>query len=524
MLPAADHRQKQKGYMTKSLPARPDLEQLKKQAKELLKAFKSGDAAVLQRFQEHHSDISGIRAGICRLADAQSVIAREYGFPSWRKLKMHVETFAQQDDPMESLVRAVLADETARAQEIVAAHPELRPRLNDPIPNHGFGTTILLAAVERTNKDMIDLLLRAGADINARSHWWAGGFGVLDDDRGLASFLIERGARLDAHSTARLGMLDKLKELLSANPALVHARGGDGQTPLHFAATVEIADCLLDRGAEIDALDIDHESTPAQYMVRERQEVARHLVARGCRTDILMAAALGDLDLARNHLAANPDCLRMTVSEEYFPKHNPRAGGTIYIWTLGQNKTPHMIARQFGHQQVFRLLMENSPQELKLSQACELGDEQLFRELLASRPDLARKLSPADRRKVVDAAQSNNAGAVRLMLEAGWPVDSRGQHGATALHWAAFHGNAEMCKIILRHHPPLECVDSSFDGKPLGWAIHGSEHGWYCRTGDYPGTVEALLQAGAQLPKEVKGTEAVQAVLRRYISQAAATG
>lgn len=42
-----------------------------------------------------------------------------------------------------------------------------------------------------------DLLLQAGASINARSHWWAGGFGVLDNDHGLAPFLIERGATVD---------------------------------------------------------------------------------------------------------------------------------------------------------------------------------------------------------------------------------------------------------------------------------------------------------------------------------------
>jgi hypothetical protein len=59
---------------------------------------------------------------------------------------------------------------------------------------------------------VIEILLRASADINARTHWWAGGFGVLDDaarpdrDPGLAAFLIERGAIVDAHAAAKLGM------------------------------------------------------------------------------------------------------------------------------------------------------------------------------------------------------------------------------------------------------------------------------------------------------------------------------
>jgi ankyrin repeat protein len=69
-------------------------------------------------------------------------------------------------------------------------------------------------------------------------------------------FLIERGATVDVHTAAHLGMLERLKELVSANPELVHARGSDGQTPLHFAPTIETARYLLDHGAEINARDV----------------------------------------------------------------------------------------------------------------------------------------------------------------------------------------------------------------------------------------------------------------------------
>src|SRR5262249_3156691 len=153
----------------------------------------------------------------------------------------------------------------------------------------------------------IDALLRAGADINARSHLWAGGLSVLDEcAEDMAAFLMERGAVLDAHAAARLGMFQQLQELVAANPGVVAARGAHGQPPLHFASTLEIAQSLLEHGAEIDARDLQHESTPAQHMLRvlqarhyrrDRQDIARYLVARGCRTDLLMAAALGDLAL-----------------------------------------------------------------------------------------------------------------------------------------------------------------------------------------------------------------------------------
>ena len=502
-----------------SLPSRPNLEQLKKQAKDLQKSFNSGEPTARDKIKSLHPRSATVTAGKLRLGDAQLVIAREHGFGSWARLKHHVAEQSETATPWEALAEAVQAGQLAEARRLLSEHAGLRRRLNEAVPNYAFGRTLLLSAVQGANREMIELLLEAGADINARSHWWAGGFGVLDDDHGLAEFLIRRGARLDAHAAARLGRLRELKELLVADPAAVHARGGDGQTPLHFASTVAIADCLLEHGADIDAVDIDHESTPAQYMVRERQDVARHLVARGCRTDILMAAALGDQELARRHLDSNPECVRLRVSEEHFPKRDPRAGGSIYIWTLGHNLTPHQVARRFGHEAVLRLLMERSPLELRFSQACILGELGVMRDILAAHPDLPQKLSEAERSQLVHAAQDTNVMAVRLMLSSGWPVDARDGRGRTALHWAAFHGNEELVRMILEYHPPLDCVDAEHHGTPLGWAIFGSEHGWFPGRGDYAGTVEALLAAGAQPPSEVDGSEAVRTILRRRLGK-----
>src|ERR1043166_8186186 len=200
--------------MPKSLPARPSLEQLKNQAKDLLKAHKSGDPAATRRLQENHprwTSESEARVTRVLLSDAQLVIAREHGFPSWPALKRHVETIERATDPMEMLAASVRANDAAHAAEILTSHPELKPRLDEPMPNFGFGATLLMAAVQRANKDMVEALLRAGANINARSHWWAGSFGVLDDDHGLAAYLIARGAIVDAHSAARLGLFDRLR-------------------------------------------------------------------------------------------------------------------------------------------------------------------------------------------------------------------------------------------------------------------------------------------------------------------------
>jgi ankyrin repeat protein len=505
--------------MSKSLPSRPNLEQLKNQAKDLHASHESADVETLQRIQANHPDYSNvsenrIRAAKFSLSDAQLVIAREYGFASWPKLKDHVESLLLETaGPMELFKRAFKTDDAVFFRNLVERYPEAKAKINDSI--EAFDSP---AIIHVHSPEMLDALLEAGADINAKSRWWAGGFGLLDCAKPeLAAYAIKRGAVLSAHAAARLGMLDKLRQLIIADPTLVHARGGDGQTPLHFASTVPIAEYLLEHGADIDARDVDHESTPAQWMIRERQEVGRFLVQRGCKTDILMAAALGDQALIAKHLDDDPECIHMRVSNEYFPMINQKAGGTIYQWTLGWYVSPHDVAKQFGHEDAYRLLMERSPADVRLIAACWSADESAAKKLLAQNPELVSKLSEAYRRQIAHAARNNNLAAVRIMLAAGLPVDEVGQHKATPLHWAAFHGNAEMTREILCYKPPLERTDADFNGTPLGWAIHGSQNGWHSQTGNYAATVEALLKAGAKMPEtDDDGTEAVKDVLRRF--------
>src|ERR1700733_1057974 len=502
----------------RELPARPNLEHLKKQARKLLREFLQDDPAAVGRFRQASTAPSAGSAP--KLADALPVIAREYGFDSWPKLKARVETLSE--DPAEALKAAIRADDAALVREVLARYPVLKTKIDEPLPNFDFDSPALIGAVNKGNRAMIDALLDAGANINARTKWWAGGFGVLDNcSPELASYLIERGATVDVHAAARLGMSERVRELVTADPALGHAQGGDGERPLHFAANIAIAEYLLERGAEIDAKDVDHESTAAQYMVAarpRRPEVAGYLLSRGAKSDILMAAALGDLERVRQQLDENPASVDVNVCERDFPKENPRSGGSIYIYGFGWSKTPHMLAREFGHDEVFRLLMERSPVELQLAQACEMGDEAQAGELLARDPKFAMNLSAEAKQGVVGAALRNNAKAVRMMLDAGWPVDARGDRGQTPLHWAGFHGNVEMVRALLRHNAPLEVQEWQFKGTPLGWALYGSEHGWHRETGDYPGTVRALLTAGAKAPEDIGAVDAAEevlAVLRR---------
>jgi hypothetical protein len=219
---------------------------------------------------------------------------------------------------------------------------------------------------------------------------------------------------------------------------------------------------------------VDHESTAAQYLIREHQDVVRLLIERGCRTDILMGCAVGDIELVRRHLDADPDSVRTTVSPRWFPMRNPDAGGTIYNWSLGNGLGAHSVARLFAHPDVLELLLERTPPDLGLAVACESGDEAEVARLRAENPALVASLSRDILVRLPAAAQRSETRTVELMLRAGWPVSTRGEWDATALHWAAYKGNAELVRLLLEKGADAQAVESRFGGTPLGWAEHGA--------------------------------------------------
>jgi ankyrin repeat protein/catechol 2,3-dioxygenase-like lactoylglutathione lyase family enzyme len=501
----------------RELPARPNLEHLKNQARKLLRERLAADDSATLRFST-----MGVTGENPKLSDALHVIAREYGFDTWPELKLHIGV--RSGDPVEALAAAIRGNNASLVREVLARHPQLKSSINEPSQHYAFDAPAIIAAVHRENREVIDALLDAGANINERSRWWAGGFGVLDSaNPQLATYLISRGATVDIHSAARLGMIGRVRELLAADPQLVHARLGDGQLPLHFASTVEIAALLLDDGADVDARDIDHESTAAQYMASSkyymdsqatyRHDVARFLISRGAQADILMASAIGDIALVERILDDNPETIRVTVSERYFPKRDPESGGSIYLYGFGITKSPHIIAHQFGHTAVFELLMQRSAPWLRLVQAAEIGDEARVERILQQHPSTIAQLSSNAARRVIGVAVRNNAGAVERLLKVGWPSNAVLENNQTALHYAAWHGNLAMVRTLIAHQAPINIFESTYGGSPLAWALHGSLHSWERDKGDYGGVTRELLAAGAEIPKPDRPLEATEGVL-----------
>ena len=430
---------------------------------------------------------------------------------------------------VEQFLSALHAGDVDRVRTLLETRAEVRAAINEPISH--FKSRPVARATK--NLPLLDLLLSYGANLNLKSAWWAGGFGLLE--HGItpeeAAPLIARGATVDVFAAAHLGMFDRLRELVEAEPSLVHARGGDGKTPLHCARTVAIAQYLIDRGADIDARDVDHESTPAQYLVRDAPEVARLLVSRGAWCDIFLAIGLRDIALVERCLRDDPGALDHRIGQGKYqvahdgtkpatPEEIGDRRGDVYRWVFDANISALEAADRFGNEEILARLRAHATPVQRLLAACAKADRAAAAAIVASHPDVVRRLRPEEMRVIADKAADSNTAAVILMLDLGFDQRATGHDDGDALHWAAFHGNTEMMRALLQRDPPIGIRDSRYGGTPLHWCIYGAVEGWAKdRGGDYPATVRLLLDAGETFEASIlpTGRDDVDRVLRERL-------
>jgi hypothetical protein len=157
--------------MKKQLPSRPNLEQLKKQAKTILKGHQEAKPETLRQIREHHPRWHGaseaaIQDAPLTLSDAQLVVANQYGFATWSKLKAHVllhEAEPPGDAAVKALREAAGRGDLDRLAELLRAHPGL---INE---RGGPGTrTALHDAAGSGQEAAVRFLLERGADPNTR--------------------------------------------------------------------------------------------------------------------------------------------------------------------------------------------------------------------------------------------------------------------------------------------------------------------------------------------------------------------
>ncbi len=398
-------------------------------------------------------------------------------------------------------------------------HAKLRERINEPL--FAFDSPAIVAF--SGDPAMVDVLLEFGADPNRRSDWWAGGFHALHSATpSSAKRLIAAGAIPDACAAAHLDRPDLLARMIADAPARVHERGGDGQTPLHFARSRAVVDLLLAAGADIDARDVDHRSTAAEWMLDQKRgagrfDLARYLVERGASADIFLAAALGLTERVRTMLQANPKLLGLRTGRgDYGEK--PPSSYHIYFWTIGDSRSPLDVAAQFEQEDTMRALLEFASPLQRLLLACRRGDEAQARLVLREHPGIIESMTSDDHRAISDAAWNGDARAVALMSELGFDPRTPGHDSGTALHCAAWDGSVETVAVLVRRRDARSLVairDAHYSATPLGWCCHGSQNG--NTSHDHAGVAKLLLEAGAQPgPDTSEASPSVEAILASW--------
>lgn len=283
--------------MTKSLPARPDLDWLKKTAKERLADMRRKDASA--RLHEAHLDI-----------------ARAYGFASWRALKAHVDAVSLDGQ----ILAATLEGEAGTLSRLLDEHP-----VKISITGGRWNRPLLHLAAEQGHIACIELLLARGFDVNQRDRFdnatalhWAAYAGRLDvvkhllaagadvdgegDAHGIgvlgwatclghvhsdvAALLMEEGAKPSIFAAIALGRSDEVGDLVARDPGLLvrqMSKFEHHRTPLHLAVIKnqpDVVDLLVRLGADVHLKDsrghtpLDCASERTDQAIRDRLTAA----------------------------------------------------------------------------------------------------------------------------------------------------------------------------------------------------------------------------------------------------------
>jgi ankyrin repeat protein len=418
-------------------------------------------------------------------------------------------------------VRALLAKDPALAR----AHYDYRKPL--------------YFAVRENRLDVVKLLLEY--DSNPLDLWVDGDPIEIARDRGYAAMeqlLVETlETKFNASSKGeplalaiRRRKLKQMRELLDAEPDLIHRGDRRSNQPIHWATmTRQIAaiDELLRRGADINARRMDGARpihlTNGDYFYRGWRDVPRswrvapasvmaHLKARGAVIDLPTACHTGDIERVRGLLRQDPSLAnRVGEHEGYYlgagaPLSNAAAAGRLDIvqLLLDHGADPNLPEEQYapkgkalysavyhGHFEIAKLLLErgafpNPPVESSgdaLWVSREWRPDRRMEELLLSYGATPTPERPGEDWSTRDhnwlrisalheAARDGDVRKARALLDAGADLTARDDHlRSTPLAWAARFGQTKMVRFLLRRGAPKQLPDDPPWATPRAWAL-----------------------------------------------------
>jgi len=412
-----------------------------------------------------------------------------------------------------------LGDVAAMSAAVACDGSAVKAELKEVVFPYGVPPLAACRSVE-----MMEVLIDLGEAPKDVGKWWAPGFQTHGIDQDVARTLVERGAQLTVHAAAGLGLVDELEAMIKEKPELVSSLGGDEATLLHFARDVATAELLLKCGVPIDARDGDHDSTAAQWAVKRAPEVTSYLIEQGAKADLFLAAVLGDLELVKRLVKADPSCVeaRIGYNDGEFPGIGHKGlGGSIMQWTVMFNASPHQVAKLRGYEEIFDYLVEHSPPKTKFLVYCTLAMRDEALALKEEFPELLGELSQDDRELLAKYCWETNTDieVVRLMLDVGFPIDvPEPNHFFMPLHNAAWCGDPELVQLLLERGHPVDRRDPEYGSSALGGAIHCCTVEKRHPEGRYGEVAKLLLDAGN--PFDLKfypvGDEAMDAVIKEH--------
>ncbi len=532
----------------KELPARPSLEQYKKQAKDLVKAFKGfrasayKDPGAIQRIKWHHPRLgqlpeAEIRNAKFALGDAQLVIAREHGFESWPKFAKHVEALARErtaaslDNPRTTFIEAACVPRDSGhasgtlelAEAILAAHPE--------VARSDIHTAAILGDDVNVRRflalDMRNAMTKGGPyDWDALTHLCFSRYLRVDQARS-EGFVRAAKALLDAGANANTGWIEKNHQphpewesaIYGAAGIAHHAeltrllleRGADpndGETPYHAPETYDNAalEVLVESGKL-------NEESLGTILLRKTDwhdyGGIKWLLERGVDPNTktrwgkraIHNAVLRDNDIKIFEVLLEHGADPTLVAER--PERAQVAASA--------GKSAVAMAVRRGRGDVLELFERRGISiELlgveRLIAACARKDASSVRAIAQSEPQLVREIVAEGGKLLAEFAGVGNTEGVRQLLELG--VDARTVYkegdayfdvakNSTALHTAAWRAQHATVKLLIERGAHVDALDGN-GRTPLTLAVRACvDSYWEYRRA--PDSVQMLLNAGASV-------------------------